>query len=80
MQYRSVTRRRIAICIMLLIAVLLTGCSEASGTGKTAALDDLNDPSVTIGGITGSVHEPFIAQVFPKAREKQLEALQKLLN
>ena len=80
MQYRSVTRRRIAICIMLLIAVLLTCCSEASGTGKPAALDDLNDPSVTIGGITGSVHEPFIAQVFPKAREKQFDTLSEMIE
>lgn len=72
-------RRKIAICIILLVAVILTGCIEAFGSGRLSNLDDLNDPSVTIGGITGSVHEPFIAQVFPKAREKQFNTINEMI-
>ena len=72
-------RRKIAICIILLVAVALAGCSEASRAGKLATLDDLNDPSVTLGGITGSVHEPFIAQVFPKAQEKQFNTFNEMV-
>ena len=75
MKYMTDRRGKLAICIVLLVAVILTGCSEALATGKPATLDDLNDPSVTIGGIIGSVHEPFIAQVFPRAREKQFNTL-----
>jgi ABC-type amino acid transport substrate-binding protein len=59
---------------------MLAGCSEASRAGKPATLDDLNDPSVTIGGITGSVHEPFIAQVFPRAREKQFNTFSEMIT
>ena len=72
-------RRKIAICIILLVAVALAGCSGASRAGKLATLDDLNDPSVTLGGITGSVHEPFIAQVFPKAQEKQFNTFNEMV-
>jgi hypothetical protein len=56
MKYITDRRRKLVICIVLLSAVILTGCSGASGTGKPETLDDLNDPSVTLGGITGSVH------------------------
>ena len=80
MTYITDKRRIIAICIILLLAVTLTGCSEAPKAGKPATLDDLNDPSVTIGGITGSVHEPFIAQVFPKAREKQFNTFSEMIT
>ena len=59
---------------------MLAGCSEASRAGKPTTLDDLNDPSVTIGGITGSVHEPFIAQVFPRAREKQFNTFSEMIT
>lgn len=68
------------ITYLILVAVILTGCSGASGDGKPATLDDLNDPSVTIGGITGSVHEPFIAQVFPRAQEKQFNTLSEMIT
>lgn len=80
MKYMTYRRRKLAICIVLLVAVILTGCSEAFATGKPATLDDLNDPSVTIGGITGSVHEPFIAQVFPRAREKQFNTFSEMIT
>jgi ABC-type amino acid transport substrate-binding protein len=80
MKYITDRRRIIVICIILLVAVMLTGCIEALGAGKPETLDDLNDPSVTIGGITGSVHEPFIAQVFPKAREKQYNTLSEMIT
>lgn len=80
MKYMTYRRRKLAICIVLLIAVILTGCSEAFATGKPATLDDLNDPSVTIGGIIGSVHEPFIAQVFPRAREKQFNTFSEMIT
>ena len=80
MKYIIDRRRQIAVCIFLLFAVILTGCSEALRPGKTATLDGLNDSSVTIGGITGSVHEPFIAQVFPKAREKQFNTFSEMLT
>ena len=79
MKYMTYRRRKLAICIVLLVAVILTGCSEAFATGKPATLDDLNDPSVTIGGIIGSVHEPFIAQVFPRAREKQFNTFSEMI-
>ena len=80
MKYMTDRRRKLAICIVLLVAVILTGCSEAFATGKPATLDDLNDPSVTIGGIIGSVHEPFIAQVFPRAREKQFNTFSEMIT
>ena len=80
MKYMTYRRRKLAICIVLLVAVILTGCSEAFATGKPATLDDLNDPSVTIGGIIGSVHEPFIAQVFPRAREKQFNTFSEMIT
>ena len=80
MKYMTDRRRKLAICIVLLVAVILTGCSEAFATGKPATLDDLNDPSVTIGGIIGSVHEPFIAQVFPRAREKQFNTISEMIT
>lgn len=80
MKYMTYRRRKLAICIVLLVAVILTGCSEAFATGKPATLDDLNDPSVTIGGIIGSVHEPFIAQVFPRAREKQFNTISEMIT
>lgn len=80
MKYMIYRRRKLAICIVLLVAVILTGCSEAFATGKPATLDDLNDPSVTIGGIIGSVHEPFIAQVFPRAREKQFNTFSEMIT
>jgi len=80
MKYLTDRRRKIAICIVLLVAVILTGCSAALEAGKPATLDDLNDPSVTIGGITGSVHEPFILQVFPRAREKQFNTLSEMIT
>ena len=85
MKYIADRRRIIAICISLLVVVMLAGCtligcSEASRAGKPATLDDLNDPSVTIGGITGSVHEPFIAQVFPRAREKQFNTFSEMIT
>ena len=51
--YKTDIRRKLEICIVLLVAVILTGCSGASAAGKPATLDALNDPSVTIGGITG---------------------------
>ena len=78
--YKTDIRRKLEICIVLLVAVILTGCSGASAAGKPATLDDLNDPSVTIGGITGSVHEPFIAQVFPRAREKQFNTFSEMIT
>ena len=80
MKYMTYRRRKLAICIVLLVAVILTGCSEAFATGKPATLDDLNDPSVTIGGIIGSVHEPFIAQVFPRAQEKQFNTFSEMIT
>lgn len=80
MKYITDRRRIIAICSILLFAVILTGCSEALRAGKPATLEDLNDPSVTIGGITGSVHEPFIAQVFPRAQEKQFNTLSEMIT
>ena len=80
MKYMTDRRGKLAICIVLLVAVILTGCSEALATGKPATLDDLNDPSVTIGGIIGSVHEPFIAQVFPRAREKQFNTFSEMIT
>jgi ABC-type amino acid transport substrate-binding protein len=80
MKYMTYRRRKLAICIVLLVAVILTGCSEAFATGKPATLDDLNDPSVTIGGIIGSVHEPFIAQVFPRAQEKQFNTISEMIT
>ena len=80
MKYMTYRRRKLAICIVLLVAVILTGCSEAFATGKPATLDDLNDPSVTIGGLIGSVHEPFIAQVFPRAREKQFNTFSEMIT
>ena len=80
MKYITDRRRMIAICIILLVAVILTGCSEASRSGKPSTLDELNDPSVTIGGITGSVHEPFIAKAFPKAQEKQFNTLSEMIT
>ena len=78
--YKTDIRRKLEICIVLLVAVILTGCSGASAAGKPATLDALNDPSVTIGGITGSVHEPFIAQVFPRAREKQFNTISEMIT
>ena len=80
MNYITHRRRKIAICTILLVAVMLTGCFEALGSGKPATLDNLNDPSVTIGGITGSVHEPFIAQVFPRAHKKQFNTLSEMIT
>ena len=79
MKHLTDRRRIIAMCIALLVAVMLAGCSEASRAGKPTTLDDLNDPSVTIGGITGSVHEPFIAQVFPRAQEKQFSTFGEMI-
>ena len=78
--YKTDIRRKLEICIVLLVAVILTGCSGASAAGKPATLDALNDPSVTIGGIIGSVHEPFIAQVFPRAREKQFNTISEMIT
>ncbi len=80
MRYIAGSRRKIAICIILIVAVILTGCSKASRAKKLTTLDDLNDPSVTIGGLTGSVHEPFVAQVFPRAQEKQFNTLNEMID
>ena len=80
MKYIPDRRRKITICIILLVTVILTVFGEALGAGKPATIDDLNDPSVTIGGITGSVHEPFIAQVFPRAREKQFNTFSEMVT
>ena len=79
MGFMAGRRGIIAICITLIVAVMLIGCSEASRAKKPSTLDDLNDPSVTIGGLTGSVHEPFIAKVFPSAQEKQYNTLDEML-
>lgn len=72
--------RRIAIYVILIVALILTGCSKASRAGKSATLDNLNDPSVTIGGLTGSVHEPFIAKAFPRAQERQFNTLSEMIT
>ena len=45
MRYMADRGRKIAICITLIVAVMLAGCSEASRAKKPATLDDLNDPS-----------------------------------
>ena len=57
--------------LLLLCAILLAGCGRSGSRDSFQTVSDLNRPDVTIGGQTGSAHEPLIAEVFPLAKEKQ---------
>ena len=72
-------KRCIAISIILLTALLLAGCSGAGKGKRLETLDDLNDPSVPIGAMTGSAQEPYVEKVFPKAEEKQFRTVNEMV-
>ena len=59
-------KRHIVISIILLTALILAGCAGTGKGKRLKTLEDLNDPSVTIGAMTGSAQEPYVAKVFPK--------------
>ena len=64
--------------LVWMLALLLTGC----GTNRSqsiSSIEDLNQAERVIGGQTGSAHEPLIAEVFPKAQEKQFSNITELL-
>ena len=63
------------IAMLLSLATLVTGCRARSSERSFAAIADLNQPGVTIGGLTGSAHEPMIAEIFPEADELQFNSL-----
>ena len=71
--------RHIPIFIIILILLMLAGCGSAVKQKEFKTFDDLNDPSVTIGGMLGSAQEPYIAKVFPKAREMQFRTINEML-
>ena len=65
--------------LLLLLALLLSGCSQGRASEKIRSIEDLNRRSRVIGGLTGSAHEPLIAQVFPLAAEKQYPGFSEML-
>ena len=72
-------KRHIVISIILLTALILAGCAGAGKGKRLETLEDLNDPSVTIGAMTGSAQEPYVAKVFPKAEEKQFRTVNEMV-
>lgn len=65
--------------LLLLCAILLAGCGRSGSRDSFQTVSDLNRPDVTIGGQTGSAHEPLIAEVFPLAKEKQFAGINEML-
>ncbi|MBQ8135277.1 MAG: ABC transporter substrate-binding protein/permease [Clostridia bacterium] len=63
------------VLTVICVSAMFSGCSAKQENGTISRVSDLNKEDITIGGLTGSAHEPMIAEVFPNAQEKQFNSI-----
>lgn len=63
------------VLTVICVSAMFSGCPAKQENGTISRVSDLNKEDITIGGLTGSAHEPMIAEVFPNAQEKQFNSI-----
>lgn len=63
------------LLIILIFTALIGGCSKSKDDVDFKSLEDLNHPQFTIGAVVGTASEPYVAQAFPNAVEKQFSSV-----